>query len=44
LQRALYCIFLKQGIEWPSNCGKTNIMLSLIGSPNGLKFENISIY
>jgi len=23
----------------PSNCGKTNIMLSLIESPNGFKFE-----
>lgn len=28
----------------PSNCGKTNVMLSLIESPNGLKFENIYIY
>ena len=31
-------------IVGPSNCGKTNIMLSLIESPNGLKFENIYIY
>jgi len=28
----------------PSNCGKTNIMLSLIESPNGLKFENVYIF
>jgi len=28
-------------IVGPSNCGKTNFMLSLIESPNGLKFQNI---
>lgn len=28
----------------PSNCGKTNALLSLIESPNGLKFENIYIF
>lgn len=28
----------------PSNCGKTNVLLSLIESPNGLKFENIYVY
>jgi len=31
-------------IVGPSNCGKTNIMLSLIESPNGLKFENVYIF
>lgn len=31
-------------IVGPSNCGKTNVMLSLIESPNGLKFHNIYIY
>lgn len=31
-------------IVGPSNCGKTNVMLSLIESPNGLKFRNIYIY
>ena len=31
-------------IVGPSNCGKTNVMLSLIESPNGLRFENIYIY
>ncbi|KAI8120058.1 hypothetical protein CVS40_8597 [Lucilia cuprina] len=31
-------------IVGPSNCGKTNVMLSLIESPNGLKFENIYLY
>jgi len=30
-------------IVGPSNCGKTNIMLSLIENPNGLKFENVYI-
>jgi len=28
----------------PLNCDKTNIMLSLIESPNGLKFENVYIF
>jgi len=31
-------------IVWPSYCGKTNIMLSLIESPSGLKFENVYIF
>ena len=31
-------------IVGPSNCGKTNAMLSLLLNPNGLKFENIYIY
>lgn len=28
----------------PSNCGKTNVMISLIEHPNGLKFENVYVY
>lgn len=28
----------------PSNCGKTNVMLSMIKDENGLKFENVYIY
>lgn len=28
----------------PSNCGKTNVMLSLLEHPNGLKFENIYLF
>lgn len=31
-------------IVGPSNCGKTNVMISLLESPNGLKFENIYLY
>lgn len=31
-------------IVGPSNCGKTNVMIGLIESPNGLKFENLYIY
>lgn len=31
-------------ISGPSSCGKTNVLLSLIESKNGLKFENIYIY
>jgi len=30
-------------LDGPSNCGKTNVMLSLIESLNGLKFENIYV-
>ena len=28
----------------PSNCGKTNVMMTLIEHPNGLKFRNIYVY
>lgn len=28
----------------PSNCGKTNVVISLLENSNGLKFENIYIY
>lgn len=28
----------------PSNCGKTNVILSLLTNKNGLKFENIYLY
>lgn len=28
----------------PSNCGKTNVMLSLLLQPNALRFENVYIY
>lgn len=28
----------------PSNCGKTNLLISLITDPNGLRFENIYVY
>lgn len=28
----------------PSNCGKTNVILSLLTKPNGLRFENVYIY
>jgi hypothetical protein len=28
----------------PSNCGKTNVMLSLLTNPSGLRFENVYIY
>lgn len=28
----------------PSNCGKTNVMISLLLQPNGLRFENVYIY
>lgn len=31
-------------IAGPSNCGKTNLLVSLIESEHGLKFENIYIY
>lgn len=28
----------------PSNCGKTNVMISLLEDPNGLRFENVYVY
>lgn len=28
----------------PSNCGKTNVMISLLESPNGVRFENVYVY
>ena len=31
-------------IVGPSNCGKTNVMLTLIEHPNGLKFKNVYLY
>lgn len=31
-------------IVGPSNCGKTNVMIGLLESPNGLKFENVYLY
>lgn len=31
-------------IVGPSNCGKTNVVISLLEHPNGLKFENVYIF
>src|SRR5699024_1759027 len=31
-------------IVGPSNCGKTNVLITLLGHPNGLKFENVYVY
>jgi GTPase SAR1 family protein len=31
-------------ISGPSNCGKTNVMISLLQNINGLRFENVYIY
>lgn len=28
----------------PSNCGKTNVAISLLESPNGIHFENVYVY
>src|SRR5229473_4165064 len=28
----------------PSNCGKTNVLISLLENPNALQFENVYIY
>lgn len=35
---------LRAIIAGPSNCGKTNVLITLIEHPNGLKFENIYVY
>lgn len=39
LPNSIRCI-----IAGPSNCGKTNLLISLIESEHGLKFENVYIY
>lgn len=39
LPNSIRCI-----IAGPSNCGKTNLLISLIESKHGLRFENIYIY
>lgn len=39
LPNSIRCI-----IAGPSNCGKTNLLISLIESEHGLKFENIYIF
>lgn len=39
LPNSLRCI-----IAGPSNCGKTNLLISLIESENGLNFENLYVY
>lgn len=31
-------------IAGPSNCGKTNVMISLLENPNGISYENVYIY
>lgn len=31
-------------IAGPSNCGKTNVIISLLEHPNGLRFENVYVY
>lgn len=31
-------------IVGPSNCGKTNVLITLLEHPNGLKFENVYVY
>lgn len=35
---------LRALIVGPSNCGKTNVMISLLEHPNGVKSRNIYIY
>lgn len=40
----LFPLTMRCIIAGPSNCGKTNTMLSLLEHPNGLKFENVYLY
>lgn len=39
LPNSIRCI-----IAGPSNCGKTNVLITLLEAENGLKFENVYIY
>lgn len=39
LPNSIRCI-----IAGPSNCGKTNVLITLVESKHGLKFENVYIY
>ena len=39
LPNAIRCI-----ISGPSNCGKTNVLISLLESPHGLRFANVYVY
>ncbi|KAL6429511.1 hypothetical protein ACFW04_008292 [Cataglyphis niger] len=39
LPNAIRCV-----ICGPSNCGKTNALISLLESPHGLRFENVYVY
>ena len=41
---ALFPNSIRGIIVGPSNCGKTNVMLSILLDPYGFKFENIYIY
>ncbi|KYM86339.1 hypothetical protein ALC53_04139, partial [Atta colombica] len=37
-------IFIRGVIYDPSNCGKTNVLISLLESSHGLRFENVYMY
>ena len=39
LPNTIRCIICR-----PSNCGKTNALISLIESPHGVRFENVYVY
>lgn len=39
LPNAIRCV-----ICGPSNCGKTNVLISLLESPHGVRFENVYVY
>lgn len=41
---ALFPNSIRAIICGPSNCGKTNLLISLIVDPNGIRFENIYIF
>jgi len=39
----------KHGVMLPStiraiNCGKTNVLINLLESPHGVRFENVYVY
>ena len=44
VQKTLLPNSIRAVIVGPSNCGKTNLMINLIESPNGLRFKNIYVH
>jgi len=42
-KRTVRCYRLRAIICEPTNCDKTNVLISLLESPHGVRFENVCI-